>query len=463
MSLMSLLAQTGSARAEQPLQAGLEVARNEIVLDFPTSLSFELEASAPGPVEELYLNHGTNGRSCLDSFGRISIDPPGGSEIDTSWEWDFTQGGSLPSGAEIWWEWEITLAGGETLLTERQAYTFEDPRFSWKHTENERVSVYWYEGSSSFSAQLLDISGDSLDRLEGELGISIDDQIRLTIYPNSEDILGAYLYLSDWVGGLAVSEYNTLIIAIAPGMITWAEEVIPHEIAHLVVGSRTFNCLGISLPTWLSEGLAVAAEGEQEEGEYAGVLEHLADGTLPGLTTLTSGYSVNGDEARLSYAHSGAIVLYLIDTYGPEKMDELLRVMQTGKNANPALVEIYGLDTAEIDQAWRASLGYGEAPVPQGSTPTIKPTSIPTFALWTAPAAQASTTAVPTGTDLPATPTEAPPAATATNTPAAAEPTAKNSPLSCLGGSMIFFTGFSGIFVINGFWRKAKATALPER
>ncbi len=48
---------------------------------------------------------------------------------------------------------------------------------------------------------------------------------------------------------------------------------------------------------------------------------------------------------------------YLIDTYGWEKMRQLLAVFQEGSTYDDALVRVYGVDMGELDEEWRASLG----------------------------------------------------------------------------------------------------------
>jgi len=431
------------------------VQRNQISLNFPTSLTFQLEATASEPVAEVYLNYGANRRGCLEGFSRQSFDLSGSTQISAKWEWDFLQGGSLPPGAEIWWEWVLVLSNGDSLPIERQEYTLEDPRFVWQNLEKGRVRVFWVEGNSRFGSQIAALTQQSLDRLESDLGISSQEPIRLTIYPDSEGLKGAFLYLSDWVGGLALPEFNNLIIAISPDALTWAEEVIPHEIAHLVVGMRTANCLGISLPTWLSEGLSVAAEGAQSQADRDLLLEKLAADDLPRLVTLSAGFSAHTDEAQLSYIQSGAIINYLIDTYGPEKLDALLTVIQSGQNANPALRKVYGLDTAGIDQAWRASLGYGEAPIQSLSTPTSPPTQVPTLALYTAAVALSPT---PSAT-IPATetPTLAAPPSTSTPTaPPAPSPTPSSpaSPLRCLNGAVLNILAALGLILFVAIHRR---------
>lgn len=439
-------------------QAALTIQRNETELNFPNSLTFYLEASAPSEVQKVYLNYGTNGRSCLQGASRQAVDLEAGTEIAASWEWDFTQSGNLPPGVEIWWEWEALLSSGESLLTERMTYTLEDPRFDWLSVDNERVLVVWTEGSTYFGMQILDIAQRSLERLEEETGIQMLEKIHLIIYPDASDIHGALTHLPEWTGGLAIPKYNLVIIGIPPDGLEWANVVIPHEIAHLVTGVRIFNCMGIDLPSWLSEGISTLAEGDLTEEEQQLLLDKLSSGSLPGLVTLSGGFSANSDEARLSYVQSAAAVAYLLETYGTEKFNELLDVMQSGKNANPALLQVYGLDTAGIDQVWRASLGFGSAPEQQEATATLPPTQIPTRALWTA---AVNLTATPTATPLPAATATAIPL---TDTP---EPTLPpiaspypspapdtDSPLRCLGGMLLgVFSPTSLILVLFALLR----------
>lgn len=454
--ISNLIRPSSGLAAVAPQQATLSVQRNAISLNFPTSLTFQLEATVSEPVAEVFLNYGANRRGCLAGFSRQSIDLSGGAQISAEWEWDFVQSGSLPPGAQIWWEWELILSNGDSLPVARQEFTLEDPRFTWQDLSKDRISVFWVQGNAAFGAQIAALAQHSLDRLEENLGISSQEPIRLTIYPSTDDLKGAFLYLSDWVGGLALPEFNNLIIAIPSDALTWAEEVIPHEIAHLVTGMRTANCLGVSLPTWLSEGLSVAAEGEQSQADRDLLLEKLAADDLPPLVALASGFSAHAGEAQLSYTQSGAIVFYLIDTYGPEKLDQLLTVIQSGKNANPALIEVYGLDTAGIDQAWRASLGYGEAPIQSASTPTQPPTQVPTLALYTAavaisptPSATIPATKTPTHAALPPTSTPtAPPSPSPT-------PSSPASPLRCLSGAMLNILAPLGLILIVAIRRRA--------
>ena len=64
--------------------------------------------------------------------------------------------------------------------------------------------------------------------------------------------------VQEWAGGVAFTEYNTILMGVPPNIVdTRGVDVVPHELAHLVIGQYGRSCVGGSRPTWLEEGLAV--------------------------------------------------------------------------------------------------------------------------------------------------------------------------------------------------------------
>ena len=78
-------------------------------------------------------------------------------------------------------------------------------------------------------------------------------------------------------------------------------------------------------------------------------------GQLLPLTSMTNRPG-KPDEVILFYGQSHAIVRYLIESYGPEKMAELLRTLKSGRGEDDALMQVYGLDRAGLDARWRSTL-----------------------------------------------------------------------------------------------------------
>ncbi len=440
-------------------QGNITVQANTTRLDFPNSLTFSIQARSSANIDQVYLSYRTGARSCTPGNVRVQLDFDPASQVDLHWDWDFKNSGSLPPGAQVTWFWEIRDAAGSTLTTEAQTLTIEDSHYEWQSLEAGNVSVYWTDGGQSFGRMLLRTMQDSLANLEAQAGLQPEGKIRLDVYPSSDALQAAALFLPEWTGGLAISEHGVIMAGIPAGEESWAKDVIPHELAHLVTSERVFNCLGTGIPTWLSEGLAVSAEGPISDYDRSSVENGLKTGALPPLHTLTAGFPANADKANQAYAMSGAVVRYMLSEYGPDKMAALLSTVQSGKRTDAALQEVYGLSTDGLDQAWRASLGYASEVALESPTPTlsVERTAVPTIALWSPSLGQPSPTPAlsptltpaviaaapsPTASPAPAEPTQAP---LATSTPIEPTPSA-GSRLPC-GGSI----GAVGILAISGF------------
>ncbi|MCP4425315.1 MAG: hypothetical protein GY803_12540, partial [Chloroflexi bacterium] len=247
------------------------------------------------------------------------------------------------------------------------------------------------------------------------MGVTRPEAIVLWVYPDAEDVRDALVYSSEWAGGVAFPDYGITIIGVAPGQDDWAARVIPHELSHLVVGIRTFNCRGVDLPTWLDEGLARYSEDNVAASELAQLEDALADGRLPPLRSLARGFSAYGDSAGLSYTQSYRVTQYLIEGFGSGKMTELLTMMQDGERIDEALEVVYGFDTDGLDAAWRQTTGYAATPTSEADALAAQatPTLAPTLALAN-PLGGGQATA--TETPSPSSPSETP-ASAVTDTP----------------------------------------------
>jgi hypothetical protein len=201
-----------------------------------------------------------------------------------------------------------------------------------------------------------------------------------------------------------------------------------------VSGELTANCLAVSMPTWLSEGFSMYAEGGVDSSEQDKVKKALTAGTLPPLRTLAAGFAANDAEARLSYAQSGMVVEFMVAEYGAEKLPRLFEAIEAGTLAEDGLRQVYGLDVDGLDNAWRASLGFAAQEAPATPTATPLPTSVPTQELF----APFEATAIPPTATAPAPtprPTLAPTAAPADISPTATPAGSRGIALPCPGSN----------------------------
>ena len=425
-------------------QAGVQVSKDEAQIAFPDSITFNLVATSSSTVQKVFLDYGTNGSTCTEGTARQEVEFTAGKNINVSWKWDFHKSGNLPPGAQVWWQWELQDPTGASTLTDKQTLAITDGNYTWQSVTDKGVTVYWTQGAQSYGQKMLQIATNSLDQLSKNANIQPLDKVNLYIYPSFAALQKVVLFTPEWTGGVAFPEYGSIVFGDPGTSADWANQVIPHELTHLVTGQRVFNCVGASMPTWLNEGLSVYSEGPASQADLTSLDNAAKNGTLPSLDSLAAGFAANSDKARLNYAQSGETVRYLVTKYGADKIAALLSAIQSGDQIDTALNKVYGFDTDGLDALWRASVGYGPAPTAQSFTPTPTSvnTAVPTLALWTSAFGNTETTTTPAPTQVAEANLSATPAPSATSLPTEPAPTqpaaptaAPASPLRCLGGS----------------------------
>jgi hypothetical protein len=421
----------------------VEIDENNLIQDFPTRITFQLAFTSDSVIETINLYYRTERRSCTGE-ARVRADFEPAAEGEVEWVWDLGNSGDLPPGAIIYWHWLLTDADGNTFTTEEQSFSYEDPNYVWETINAGMVTIVWAEGDEDFAWDMHALVEKAIEHLEEDAGISPDGPVRMTVYPSSEAMVAATVHLPEWAGGVAYPDYNLIVAGIAPEEYAWAEDVIAHEVGHLVSHTLTFNCVGARMPTWLDEGISRFAEGPAKPHEVEMVISKLEAGELPTLRSLSRGFAADPEAARLSYAQSAAVVRFMIEEYGQEQLSLLLQAIQDGQKIDPALEEVYGFNTEGLDSLFRMHMGFDPLPGydPDATpTPRLENTPVPTLALATSFAEAETTEETPP--EITATPT---PSATSTKptpppTEAVTDPTESNGLPFLPGGNLILISG----------------------
>jgi len=387
---VALIASPASSVSQtQAAAASLTVTRNEAEQHYPATITFRLEVQPTSKPGRLTLLYHTSGRTCVQGVVRQPVDFTPGSPLKADWVWDLRFSDTLPPGVTISWQWEVADESGHVTLTPEKTATITDKAFDWKRLTRPGLVVHWADGSDDFGASLADIAEASLKRAAASMKVKPGGDVHLWIYPNAQALKAALIFTPEWLGGEAFPDYATVLLAVSPSEMTWAKSGIPHELMHLVVGQRIFNCQAARLPTWLNEGLAVQAETDVNLHSTLKVITTtVSSGRIESLRALANGFQSDSHLASVAYAWSGRIAAFLI-AKGAEKMAALLDHVQQGDTIDDALQAVYGFDTDGLDTAWRQSVGLmpralaTSTPTPASSAKP-KRTPVPTLALWTA-------------------------------------------------------------------------------
>lgn len=146
----------------------------------------------------------------------------------------------------------------------------------------------------------------------------------------------------------------------------WRSNALPHEMTHVILAERFAN---VTLPQWLSEGLAMLAETDDLRHRREAVLTSAHQrGALPSLSTiLAAGPNLPHRDANVSYAVSAGLVRQLEQQLGRESLldfAERLAADSRGVPSTETLALVEGITTWE--RRWLDSIGKVE-PAPLAS------------------------------------------------------------------------------------------------
>lgn len=349
------------------------VRASQAEVDFPRNVTFRLEAESAAPITDVSLQVNTPGQRYGAAVRNVRPSFTPGPTVSATWTWP-RAGNGLPPGAEITYRWRITAADGNVTETAQESIRVQDRRYQWQELTEGPITVRWYSGGDAFGREIMTAATESAARLARLQGVDLRNPLTIHVYGSQRELFDSVPGAPGWIGGIAIPEFDTVMIGIEPSNLAWGRRALTHEIAHQLVYQMTAHpTLGSRVPTWLNEGLAVVAEGESEARNQSLLDEAVTNNSLPTLRALNAPFSAqSGHLAGVAYAASESAVRFLLDEFGPEPMRTMLRSLSEGLTPNEASVRAYGRTLDSLEDAWRTSLRLEplERTVPDRAAPS---------------------------------------------------------------------------------------------
>ncbi|MCA1670055.1 MAG: hypothetical protein LC793_22245, partial [Thermomicrobia bacterium] len=331
--------------------------------DFPRKIAFHLEASAQGAeiARVALLYHPT----ATPIVQRVSVSAERGAHVALDYALD-TQARFLPPGIDIEYRWLFTLGDGTEVRTAPATLFYMDGGVPWKKTTSGPVTLWWYGGGDGLGKDAIDTAVRTINRLKGTFNVPGDRPVRILLYANQRDLLAALPPNSaSWLGGasnpalgLIQAVIDPTVVGVESSAATQIRRVIPHEISRLITYQASENPYN-TLPTWLDEGLATANQEMPDLRLRPLLFDAATNGKLIPLRALNSPFSLDPDQALLSYAESESIVNYIANAYRPGTIPALVAAFKDGLSADQAAQRVLKEDLDALDRDWKASLNYG--------------------------------------------------------------------------------------------------------
>lgn len=286
-----------------------------------------------------------------------------------TWHAVVHQGGHVVPNTEYEYRFRVVTEDG-TALGPQASHRVSDTHLEWQQLSGEDVTVWWHQGDAAFAERALGIAEASLASAAELLGVEDVSPVDFFIYSDSQAFRQALGPATrENVGGEAHPYIRTLFGLIEPRQVSsdWVEELVGHELTHLVFDEAVDNPYGYP-PRWLNEGLAVYLATGYDSGDRAQVEAAARAGSLIPLEGLAGQFPTRATRFGLAYAESISAVDHFVETHGQAKLVELVRSFADGMTLEEAFVAATGQGFTAFEDAWLAAIG-GQRPEPYGPRP----------------------------------------------------------------------------------------------
>ncbi|MFQ5510436.1 MAG: hypothetical protein ACE5EO_01180 [Candidatus Krumholzibacteriia bacterium] len=226
---------------------------------------------------------------------------------------------------------------------------------NWHVLSTPHFEIHFYDGSDAFAVRAGLVLEDGYRMLSGKLHETLPWKVPVILYGSHNDFLQTNVSLeslSEGVQAFAEPSRKRIVLPFTGSYPQFAHTAI-HELAHVftfqIIYSRLLDNVFsrtslFGLPLWVMEGVAeyLAVGWDPETDMY------VRDGVI---------HNYLGDLSRAGgfavYKQGQSAWNYIDQTYGKEKVLEILDALAITRNADAALEKTIGLSTTELTRKWQ--------------------------------------------------------------------------------------------------------------
>jgi Tol biopolymer transport system component len=244
------------------------------------------------------------------------------------------------------------------------------PERKWKILETEHFLIHYYDGFENLSKETAHLAEEAYFKVTRDLKASPSSKVPIIL---TQD---------EFLNGYAEPIKNRIVLdpVLMRSSIIGARRFITHEFTHIITYESFSSGVNISklyglgnAPTWFLEGVA-QYEAEYWYPAYDRMLRlHTLERSILSPTERDAFTILGADEGAAGYNEGYAIVKYIFDTYGHDK---LAKVLEEIKSNNVPLViaieRVTGKSLLLLESEWRENLEEKYRKQIKGKDQTVK-------------------------------------------------------------------------------------------
>lgn len=228
----------------------------------------------------------------------------------------------------------------------------------WQVLTTPHFEIHFYQGSERFAARAGLVLEDGYQMLSQKLNDTLPWRVPVILYGSHNDFLQTNIQLSlipEGVQAFAEPSRKRIVLPFTGSYPAFAHTAI-HELAHVFTFNIVYNRLMdnvfsrnalFGMPLWIAEGFAeYLAVGWDAESDM-----FIRDAVIHDYLS-----NLNAAAGFMVYKGGQSAFNYIEDTYGREKVLEIVNALAMTRNADGALERTVGLTTEEFSAKWKKAM-----------------------------------------------------------------------------------------------------------
>lgn len=229
--------------------------------------------------------------------------------------------------------------------------------FKWFFIQSTHFDVYFYPGGEKLAEFVAETAENAYKQLKRDFAYELRERVVIIVYKSHNDWQQTNVvisYLEEGVGGVTELYKNRVVVPFE-GLYDQFRHVIHHELVHAMVNDMLYggniNSLIMGqvapLPLWANEGLAEFESVGWNTKTDMIVRDAVLTGYIPPVQYL---------QYILAYQGGNSVYRYIAETYGREKIGEILHKARGKVGFQQVLKSAIGLDYKELTKRWHRYL-----------------------------------------------------------------------------------------------------------
>jgi len=228
----------------------------------------------------------------------------------------------------------------------------------WYFIQTKHFDIYFSLDGKDAAEFCSQSAEEAMEDIQEKLNYQVNNRVSLIVYNSHNEFQETNTsdsYLSQGIGGFTEPFKNRVVFPFE-GSYSKFKHVIHHELVHAVMrdmlyGGTIQNIIAkgitLQLPTWYHEGMAEYLSSGWETNSDMFIRDAIINEYLPDINRLGGYFAYRGGQA---------LFRYIADTYGEEKIGELLHSVQGKGNVENGFKSAIGIGLKELNEKWKKSI-----------------------------------------------------------------------------------------------------------